>query len=103
MGSFPETYKDNEKLSTSQRKSWSPGTNSRLPFSVNREIKEDSRLRHTADVNLYSVTKFSPYFPLTLYCFHAKISSFMSVLTIGIVRVCFYLHIFYSEKFSTLV
>ena len=103
MGSFPETYKDNEKLSTSQGKSWSSGTNSRLPFSVNREIKEDSRLRHTADVNLYSVTKFSPYFLLTLYCFHANISSFMSVLTIGIVRDCFYLLIFYSEKFSTLV
>ena len=27
----------------------------------------------------------------------------MPVLTIGIVRDCFYLHIFYSEKFSTLV
>ena len=28
-------------------------------------------------------------------------SSFMSVLTIGIIRDCFYLVIFYSEKFST--
>ena len=55
----------------------------------------------TADVNLYHVTKFSPYFPFTLYCFYTKISSFMPVLTIGIVRDCFYLLIFYSEKFST--
>ena len=61
----------------------------------------DSRLRQTADVNLYHVTKFSPYFPFTLYCFYTKISSFMPVLTIGIVRDCFYLLIFYSEKFST--
>ena len=32
-----------------------------------------------------------------------EISSFMPVLTIGIVRDCFNLHIFYSEKFSTWV
>ena len=44
-----------------------------------------------------------PYFPFTLYCFYTKISSFMPVLTIGIVRDCFYLLIFYSEKFSTWV
>ena len=54
-------------------------------------------------MNLYHVTKFSPYFPFTLYCFYTKISSFMPVLTIGIVRDCFYLLIFYSEKFSTWV
>ena len=30
-----------------------------------------------------------------------KISRLMPVLTIGIVRDCFYLLIFYSEKFST--
>ena len=30
-----------------------------------------------------------------------EISSFIAVLTIGIVRDCFNLHIFYSEKFST--
>ena len=51
-------------------------------------------------MNLYHVTKFSPYFPFPLYCFYTKISSFMPVLTIGIVRDCFYLLIFYSEKFS---
>ena len=45
----------------------------------------------------------SPYFPFTLHCFYTKISSFMAVLTIGIVRDCFYLLIFYSEKFSTWV
>ena len=54
-------------------------------------------------MNLYHVTKFSSYFPFTLYCFYTKISSFMPVLTIGIVRGCFYLLIFYSEKFSTWV
>ena len=63
----------------------------------------DSRLRQTADVNLYHLTKFSPYFSFTLYCFYTKISSFMPVSTIGIVRDCFYLLIFYSEKFSTWV
>ena len=52
-------------------------------------------------MNLYHVTKFPPYFPFTLYCFYTKISSFIPVLTIGIVRDCFYLIIFYSEKFST--
>ena len=37
----------------------------------------------TADVNLYHVTKFSPYFPfLTLYYFYTKRSSFIPVLTI---------------------
>ena len=54
-------------------------------------------------MNLYHVTKFFPYFPYTLYCFYTKISSFIPVLTIGIVRDCFYLLIFYSEKFSTWV
>ena len=49
------------------------------------------------------MTKFSPYFPFTLHCFYTKISSFMRVLTIGIFRDCFYLLIFYSEKFSTWV
>ena len=58
-------------------------------------------LRQTADVNLYRVTKISPYFPFTLFCFYTEISSFMRVLTIGIVQDCFYLLIFYSEKFST--
>ena len=52
-------------------------------------------------MNFHHVTKFPPYFPFTLYCFHAKI--IMPVLTIGIVRDCFYLLIFYSEKFSTWV
>ena len=54
-------------------------------------------------MNLCHVTKFSPYFPFTLYCFYTKISSFMPVLTTGIVQDCFYLRIFYSEKFSTCV
>ena len=32
---------------------------------------------------------------------HKKVVKFMSVLTVGIVRDCFRLLIFYSEKFST--
>ena len=64
---------------------------------VNREM------RFTFTPNLYHVTKFSSYFPFTLYCFYTKISSFMLDLTIGIVRDCFYMLIFYSEKFSTSV
>ena len=46
-------------------------------------------------------TKFSPYFPFTLYCFYTKISSFMPILIIGIVPDCFYLLIFHFHKFST--
>ena len=68
----------------------------------NREIKIHV-LRQTADVNLYHVTKFSTYSPFSLYCFYTKISSFMPDITIGIVWDCFYLLIFYSEKFSTWV
>ena len=76
--------------------------NANLPtFGDIRKILKDSSLRQTADVNLYHVTKFLPYFPFTLCCFYTKISSFMPVLTIGIVVDCFYLLIFYSEKFST--
>ena len=59
------------------------------------------RLRQTANVNLYHVTKFSPYFSFTVYCFYTKISSFMPVLSKRIVLDCFYLLIFYFEKFST--
>ena len=52
-------------------------------------------------MNLYHVTKFSPCFSFTVYCFYTKISSFMPVLSTRIVLDCFYLLIFYSEKFST--
>ena len=55
------------------------------------------------EVNLYHVTKFSPYFPFTLYYFYKKISSFLLVLTTGTIGDCFYLLTFYSEKFSTWV
>ena len=57
----------------------------------------------TANVNLYPLTKYSPYFSCTVYCFYTKISSFMPwpVLSIKIVLDCFYLLIFYSKKFST--
>ena len=52
-------------------------------------------------MNLYHVTKFSPCFSFTVYCFYTKINSFMTVLSTRIVLDCFYLLIFYSEKFST--
>ena len=52
-------------------------------------------------MNLYHVTKFSPYFSCTVHCLYTRISSFMPVLSIRIVLDCFYLLIFYFEKFST--
>ena len=52
-------------------------------------------------MDLYHVTKFSPYFSFTVYCFYTKISSLRPVLSTRIVLDCFYLLIFYSEKFST--
>ena len=58
-------------------------------------------LHQTANVNLYHVTKFPPYFSFTVYCFYTKISSFMLVLSTRIVLDLFYLLIFHSEKFST--
>ena len=62
---------------------------------------ERLRFTFTPNVNLYYVTKFSPYFSFTVYCFYTKMSSFMPVLSTRIVLDCFYLLIFYSEKFST--
>ena len=52
-------------------------------------------------MNLHLVTKSSPYFSFTVYCFYTKITSLMPVLSTRIVLDCFYLLIFYSEKFST--
>ena len=49
-------------------------------------------------MNLYHVTKFSPYFPLTLHCFYTRIGSFMPGLSIRIVLNCFYLHTAISRK-----
>ena len=42
-----------------------------------------------------------PLFFFTVYCFYTKISSFMPLLSKRILLGCFYLLIFYSEKFST--
>ena len=55
-------------------------------------------LRQTAKVNLYHVTKFSPYLSFTVHCFYTKISSFMPVLSKRIVLDCFYLLVFYSDE-----
>ena len=51
-----------------------------------------------ANVNLYQITKLSPYVSFTVYYFYTKISSFMPVLSVRIVLDRFYLLIFYSEK-----
>ena len=72
------------------------------------ELQEIERLRFTFTPNgrrecLPRDQVFLLFFPFTLYCLCTKISSFMPVLTIGIVRHCFYLLNFYSEKFSTWV
>ena len=64
---------------------------------------KDSGLRQTANVNLYHLTKFSPNLPFTVYYLYTKISGFTPVLSIRIVLDSFYLLIFYSEKFSTLI
>ena len=45
-------------------------------LSSSESFNRDSRLRQTVNVNLYHVTKFSTYFPFTLYCFYTKISQF---------------------------
>jgi len=55
------------------------------------ELTQIKRLRQMADGNLCHVTRFSPYFPFTLYCFYAKISGFMPVLTIEIGTVFIFL------------
>ena len=71
--------------------------------NVIRKTAKIERLRCT-------FTQFVPgdqVFPLfsvySIVSRHKKVVKFMSVLTIGIVRDCFYLLIFYSEKFSTWV
>ena len=67
---------------------------------TNREIK----IHVYAKLQTWICTtwpSFSPYFPFTVYCFYTKISSFMPALSIRIALDCFYLLIFYSEKFST--
>ena len=73
-----------------------------LLFSIRFIIIERLRFTFTPNGKREFVPR-DPYFPFTLYCFYTKISCFMPVLTIGIVRGCFYLLIFYSEKFSTWV
>ena len=57
----------------------------------------NGRLEFVPRVQVFPL--FSVYSLLLLH----KISSFMPVLTIGVVRDCFYLLIFCSEKFSTRV
>ena len=64
-------------------------TELRINTAQNTEIKIHAYAKRQ-DVNLYHVTKFSIIF-------------FTPVLTIGIVRGCFYLLIFYSKDFSTWV
>ena len=51
--------------------------------------------------NLYHVTKFYVFLSFTVHYFCTKISRFSRVLSIRFVLGCFYLLIFYFEKFST--
>ena len=51
--------------------------------------------------NLYHVTKFSVFLSFTFHYFYTKISWFTGVLSVRFVLGCFYLLIFYFEKFST--
>ena len=74
----------------------------KIPLTLRPMASTDNTLLDLhKEVNLYHVTKFSPYFPFTLYYFYKKISSFLLVLTTGTVGD--WLLIFYSEKFSTWV
>ena len=76
----------------------------RLPYtwSLNSLLE---RLRVTFTQNCRREFVPRDQVPLTLFSvyslFYTKISSSIPVLTIGIVRDCFYLPIFYSEKFLT--
>ena len=93
----------NKQLTTIKGKTWSRGTNSRLPFcaNVNLNLSKDSGLRQTANMNLYHLTKFSLDLSFTVFYLYTIISGFTPVLSIRIVLDSFYLPIFYSEKFST--
>ena len=77
------------------------------PGIVGRTRRSLKRLRFTCTPNgrreFVPRDQVFPYFPFTLHCFYIKISSFILVSTIGIVRDYFHLLIFYSEKFLTWV
>ena len=82
--------------------------NTSLPIDVRRSktslLKlpiKSRRLRQTIKVNLYHMTKFSHYLPFSVHYFYKNISIFTSLLSIRIVLSCFYMPIFYIEKFST--
>ena len=65
-----------------------------------RETIERLSFTFTPQTWIYTTCPSFPLIFRLLYCFHIKLSSFMSVLTIGIAEDCFYLLISYSEKFS---
>ena len=52
-------------------------------------------------MNLYHLCKFSLYLSFTVHYLYKKVSSFTPLLSITSVSSCFYLLIFYFEKFST--
>ena len=60
-----------------------------------------SHLRQTANANLYHVTKFILYLSPSVHYFHSHISSFTQFFMHKNCLSCFYLLIFYFEKFST--
>ena len=62
---------------------------------------KESRLWKTANENLYHLIKFSLYLLFTVHYLYKEVSCFLPVLYIRIVLSCFYLLIFYFEKFSS--
>ena len=62
---------------------------------------KESRLWKTANENLYHLIKFSLYLSFTVHYLYKEVSCFLPVLYIRIVLSCFYLLIFYFEKFSS--
>ena len=62
---------------------------------------KESRLWKTANENSYHLIKFSLYLSFTVHYLYKKVSCFLPVLYIRIVLSCFYLLIFYFEKFSS--
>ena len=62
---------------------------------------KESRLWKTAKENLYHLIKFSLYLLFTVHYLYKEVSCFLPVLYIRIKLSCFYLLIFYFEKFSS--
>ena len=84
--------------------SWVGDTRASSSLKLPREkgyLLKATRLRQTANVILYHVTKFSPYLSFTVHYDWTKSGRDTPVLSIRIVLSCFYLLFSYFENFST--